>query len=228
MKAVTRRDEAAPSSPTQTLWNAGWYRFARRLTSPNFGPRPDCAQTDLIVIHSISLPPGEFGGDAVQRLFTNQLDWSAHPYYQSIRGLQVSAHFYVRRDGALWQFVSCDERAWHAGASCYRGRDNCNDDSIGIELEGLEGDTFEVAQYETLAGLCAGIAQRYGILHVAGHEHVAAQRKKDPGAGFDWSRLRDSLGWSYQCFPEVVSGCESGAATPATPTAAHSSDKKSS
>ncbi|SFQ43050.1 1,6-anhydro-N-acetylmuramyl-L-alanine amidase AmpD, partial [Variovorax sp. 770b2] len=118
------------------LWRAGWYRFAKALPSPNFGPRPAGAQTDLIVLHSISLPPGEYGGDAVQRLFTNQLDWDAHPYFQSIRGIEVSSHFYVRRNGDLWQFVSCDERAWHAGVSSWRGRGNCNDDSIGIELEG--------------------------------------------------------------------------------------------
>jgi AmpD protein len=103
------------------------------------------------VVHSISLPPGQYGGDAVQRLFSNQLDWDAHPYFQSIRGLQVSSHFFIRRDGSLWQFVSCDDRAWHAGASHYRGKSHCNDDSVGVELEGLEGETFEDAQYQCLA-----------------------------------------------------------------------------
>lgn len=186
------------------LWDAGWYRFARRLASPNFGARPAGAVIDLVVIHSISLPPGQYGGDAVQRLFTNTLDWNAHPYFKSIEGLAVSSHFYVQRNGELWQFVSCDDRAWHAGQSHYRGRDNCNDDSIGIELEGIEGGDFEAAQYETLAGLCAAIPQRYPVCHIAGHEHIAPGRKTDPGAGFEWAQLQQSLGWSSQYFPEDV------------------------
>jgi AmpD protein len=193
-----------PPDGTSTLWEQGWYRFARRLASPNFGPRPAGATVDLIVVHSISLPPGIYGGDEVQRLFTNTLDWNAHPYFQSIAGMQVSAHFYVRRDGALWQFVSCDERAWHAGASHYRGRANCNDDSVGIELEGLEGEAFEEAQYEALSALCAAVAQRYPIAHVAGHEHIAPGRKGDPGAGFDWALLQRSLGWPAACFADEV------------------------
>jgi AmpD protein len=154
------------------------------------------------VLHSISLPPGEYGGDAVQQLFANQLDWDEHPYFQSIRGLTVSSHFYVRRNGELWQFVSCDDRAWHAGVSSWRGRQNCNDDSIGIELEGLEGERFEEVQYETLASLCAAVAQHYAIAHIAGHEHIAPGRKQDPGAGFDWQLLRARLGWDPRMFPE--------------------------
>jgi N-acetyl-anhydromuramoyl-L-alanine amidase len=183
------------------LWQAGWYAFARKLASPNFGARPPGALVDLIVVHSISLPPGRYGGDEVQRLFSNTLDWDAHPYFKSIEGLAVSAHFYIRRNGELWQFVSCDERAWHAGASHYRGRDDCNDDSIGIELEGVEGGPFEAAQYETLSGLCAAIAQRYPIEHIAGHEHIAPGRKGDPGPGFEWGGLRRSLAWPANCFP---------------------------
>jgi len=183
------------------LWERGWYRFAHRVDSPNFGPRPAGASIDLIVVHSISLPPGVYGGDEVRRLFTNTLDWDAHPYFQQIRGMQVSAHFFLRRDGALLQFVSCDDRAWHAGRSAYRGRAECNDDSIGIELEGLEGETFEAAQYEGLAGLCAAIAQRYPVRHVAGHEHIAPGRKNDPGAGFDWALLQRGLGWPAEWFP---------------------------
>ena len=183
------------------LWEQGWYRFAHRVASPNFGPRPPGSAVDLIVVHSISLPPGEYGGDEVQRLFTNTLDWDAHPYFQQIRGMQVSAHFFIRRDGALLQFVSCDDRAWHAGRSAYRGRENCNDDSVGIELEGLEGGTFEPAQYEALAAVCAAIAQHYPIRHVAGHEHVAPGRKNDPGAGFAWALLRRELGWPAEWFP---------------------------
>lgn len=183
------------------LWDAGWYRFAHRADSPNFGPRPAGAEVDLVVVHSISLPPGVYGGDEVERLFTNTLDWDAHPYFQGIRGMQVSAHFFIRRDGALWQFVSCDERAWHAGPSAYRGRANCNDDSVGIELEGLEGGSFEPAQYEALGVVCAAIAQRYPIRHVAGHEHIAPGRKKDPGENFDWAMLRRELGWAAEMFP---------------------------
>lgn len=182
-------------------WDAGWYRPARHLASPNFGPRPPGAIVDLIVVHSISLPPGRYGGDEVQRLFTNRLDWDAHPYFQQIRGLEVSAHFYVRRTGELWQFVSCDDRAWHAGASRWRGRANCNDFSIGIELEGLEGDTFEAAQYATLAGLCADLARRQPIAGIVGHEHIAPGRKIDPGPGFDWPGLRARLRWSNEFFP---------------------------
>jgi len=197
---------------THGLWQGGWYRFARSLPSPNRGPRSEGAQTDLIVLHSISLPPGRYDGDAVQQLFTNQLDWDAHPYFQTIRGLEVSSHFFVRRDGALWQFVSCDERAWHAGASSWRGRDNCNDDSIGIELEGLEGERFEDAQYETLADLCVAIAQAYPVAHVAGHEHIAPGRKRDPGAGFVWQRLRDATGWGDAMFPEDTQANEAGRA----------------
>jgi N-acetyl-anhydromuramoyl-L-alanine amidase len=182
-------------------WDADWYRAARRCASPNFGPRPAGADIDLVVVHSISLPPGQYGTGDIQRLFTNTLDWDAHPYFGSIRGLEVSAHFLIERSGAVWQFVGCDQRAWHAGASCYRGRDNCNDDSIGIELEGLEGALFEPAQYAALADLATHIAQRYPIRHVAGHEHIAPGRKRDPGPGFDWLRLRSALCWPAPCFP---------------------------
>jgi AmpD protein len=170
-------------------WCEGWLELARRCESPNFGPRPEGVSIDLVLIHSISLPPGEFGGDAIERLFTNRLDWDAHPYYQTIRGIQVSAHFLIRRDGELLQFVSCGDRAWHAGASAWRGRENCNDFSIGIELEGLEGERFEAAQYEALASLIDALVQRFPIRSVVGHEHVAPGRKFDPGAGFDWPRL---------------------------------------
>lgn len=192
----------AECDAASALWCAGWYRYARVLPSPNHGPRPCKARIDLMVIHSISLPPGEFGNQNVQRLFTNQLDWDEHPYFQGIRGLEVSAHFFIARSGQLWQFVSCDERAWHAGQSSYRGRSNCNDDSIGIELEGLEGGDFEMPQYETLAGLCAAVMVHYPIEHLAGHEHIAAGRKKDPGPGFDWLFLQHCLAAPDQYFPE--------------------------
>lgn len=189
---------------TQNIWENGWYQPAVRLHSPNFGPRPPGAFIDLVVLHSISLPPGQYGGQHVQALFTNQLDWNAHPYFKQIEGLEVSAHFYISRNGELWQFVSCDERAWHAGRSSYRGRDNCNDDSIGIELEGLEGDTFESAQYATLQKLFTAIAQNYPLTYVAGHEHIAPGRKADPGPGFNWSFLQHSCGLPTQCFPHGV------------------------
>ena len=190
--------EAAPATP---LWQQGWYHCARVLASPNFGPRPVDAQIDLIVIHSISLPPGEFGNHNVQRLFTNQLDWDKHPYFQGIRGLQVSAHFFISRLGELWQFVSCDARAWHAGQSHYRGRSNCNDDSVGIELEGLEGNSFEALQYETLCSLCAALMTQYPVVHIAGHEHIAPGRKHDPGPGFDWLKLGRCLALHAGCLP---------------------------
>ncbi len=190
------------ASPPAGVWEGGWYRFARRMPSPNFGARPEGAHIDLVVLHSISLPPGVYGGTQVHELFTNRLDWSQHPYFKSIEGLQVSAHFYVQRGGEIWQFVSCDDRAWHAGVSRYRGRDNCNDDSIGIELEGLEGDTFTPAQYEALQALCPALAQRYPVAHIAGHEHIAPGRKADPGPGLDWALLQQTLGLESRCFPD--------------------------
>ncbi len=200
---MSQAEPSCAALPRTPLWNGGWYRFSHRLQSPNQEARPDGALVDLIVMHSISLPPGCYGGDEVQRLFTNRLDWNAHPYFQSIKGARVSAHFYVRRRGELWQFVSCDERAWHAGVSSYRGRGNCNDDSIGVEFEGLEGCGFEAAQYETVAALCAAIGQQYPIAHVAGHQHIAPGRKSDPGSGFDWAQLQRSLAWRPQCFPDA-------------------------
>jgi len=196
--------QAKPQKPPLPLWQDGWYSFARRMASPNFGPRPADLQPDLIVIHAISLPPGDYGTGQVQRLFTNQLDWDAHDYFRSIRGLKVSAHFFITRDGQLWQFVSCNDRAWHAGESTYRGKDNCNDFSVGIELEGLEGLLFEQAQYDTLSSLSAALLQAYPISQVAGHEHIAPGRKRDPGAGFNWSKLQRSLGLGPTSFPDEV------------------------
>ena len=190
--------------PGVSDWVAGWLNRARRCDSPNFGPRPPGAAVDLVLIHSISLPPGEYGGDAVERLFTNRLDWDAHPYYATIRGLEVSAHFLVRRDGELIQFVSCDQRAWHAGPSHWRGRSGCNDFSVGIELEGMEGIRFEPAQYRTLGSLVRAVAARYPLSGVAGHEHVAPGRKQDPGNAFDWTLVTSMLGLPQQCFPESV------------------------
>lgn len=179
------------TGPQAPGWRGGWL-FAPQVqhrASPNHGPRPAGACIDLAVLHSISLPPGQYGTGCVAQLFTNQLDWEAHPYFQSIRGLEVSAHFFITREGAIWQFVSADARAWHAGASAWRGRSNCNDDSIGIELEGLEGHAFAADQYPALAWLLAHLAAQYPLAHLAGHEHIAPGRKNDPGPGFDWPRL---------------------------------------
>lgn len=191
----------ASTAETNALWQSGWYSLAIRVNSPNFGPRPAGACIDLLVIHSISLPPGQYGGSAVQALFTNQLDWDAHPYFTQIRGLQVSAHFFIRRDGSLMQFVSTNDRAWHAGESAYRGRPQCNDDSVGIELEGLEGDVFTEAQYVQLAQLCQDLRGQYPIAHVAGHQHIAPSRKQDPGPGFAWARFKSLLNFPDSYFP---------------------------
>jgi AmpD protein len=182
-------------------WRQGWWRGARAVPSPNCNARPPGTVVDLAVLHSISLPPGVYGGDEIERLFTNRLDWDAHPYFQQIRGLQVSSHFVIRRHGETVQYVSCDDRAWHAGRSTWRGRDNCNDYSVGIELEGLEGETFEPPQYAALAVLLRALAAQGPLRHVAGHEHVAPGRKIDPGPGFDWAFVRSALADLPLSFP---------------------------
>ncbi len=187
-----------------THWQDGWWSAARRIDSPNHGPRPEGTEVTLALIHSISLPPGSYGGDSIERLFTNTLDWDAHPYFQQIRGLEVSSHFVVRRDGELLQFVPTARRAWHAGRSAWRGRENCNDYSIGIELEGLEGERFEPSQYECLAELLHALARQHPLRDVAGHEHVAPGRKLDPGTGFEWVRLQSLTDWPDQYFPKDV------------------------
>ena len=171
------------------VWQGDWYRPARWVPSPNFGPRPVGLAVRLAVMHSISLPPGRYGGDAIERFFTNRLDPIAHPYYAALAGVAVSAHFLVRRNGEIVQFVGIGERAWHAGASVWRGVPNCNDYALGIELEGLEGWSFEPAQYRAAARLLRHAAQVWPVAEVVGHEHVAPGRKGDPGPGFDWRRL---------------------------------------
>ena len=176
-------------------WQRGWWTGAQALRSPNHGPRPAGADVNLVVLHSISLPPGQFGGGHIAKLFLNQLDWQAHPYFQTIRGLQVSAHFVLLRDGQRLQFVSTDRRAWHAGTSAWRGRANCNDYSIGIELEGLEGGLFTAAQYAALVPLLQALARRHPLQAITGHEHVAPGRKHDPGPGFDWPALLAQPGY---------------------------------
>lgn len=168
----------------------GWMAGAVRCASPNFDARPDGVDVNLVVVHAISLPPDEFGGPGVAALFTNTLDPNAHPYYATIVDLRVSAHFFIRRDGALIQFVSTDARAWHAGASCWAGRQRCNDFSVGIELEGCDTQPFEAPQYERLAALLQVLCSHYPVKAVVGHSDIAPGRKTDPGPCFDWARLR--------------------------------------
>lgn len=169
---------------------------ARQVPSPNFNARPAGCVADLLVLHSISLPPGEFGGPAIEQLFTNCLPADGHPYFLGIHQLQVSAHLLIRRDGSLVQFVPFDQRAWHAGQSHYDGRENCNDFSIGIELEGTDTGPFEQAQYASLARVIRSLLRTYPTLlrqRIAGHSDVAPGRKSDPGTGFDWALLNRLL-----------------------------------
>lgn len=167
----------------------GWLDSARHVRSPNHDARPEGMAVELVVVHNISLPPGEFGGPGVEQLFTNRLDPAAHPYYAGIAHLRVSAHFFIRRDGELIQFVPCGARAWHAGASRWRGRERCNDFSLGIELEGADDQPFTDAQYEKLNQVLALLRASYPIAAVTGHADIAPGRKTDPGPGFDWTRI---------------------------------------
>lgn len=171
----------------------GWATNVTRLPSPNFDARAEGTVIDLLVIHNISLPPGQFGGAYVGDLFLNCLDCDAHPYFDQLRALRVSAHFLIRRDGEVMQFVAAGDRAWHAGLSNFRGRERCNDFSIGIELEGTDFEPFEDAQYQALAELSEALCERYPLTAVTGHEHIAPGRKTDPGPHFDWTRYRKSL-----------------------------------
>jgi AmpD protein len=171
----------------------GWCGGVLREPSPNFDARPADAKIDLLVVHNISLPPGQFGGAYIADLFGNRLDCDAHPYFDRLRALRVSAHFLIRRDGAVMQFVSADDRAWHAGVSAFRGRERCNDFSIGIELEGTDFEVFEDVQYNRLVDLTHALRTRYPLTDVMGHEHVAPGRKTDPGPFFDWAHYRASL-----------------------------------
>ncbi len=168
---------------------AGRAARATQIPSPNHDARPPGTVPSLVVIHGISLPPDEFGGDGVARLFTNTLDPLAHPYYATIAHLRVSAHFFIRRDGELQQFVACNDRAWHAGVSSWRGRERCNDYAIGIELEGADDIPYADAQYATLAALLCALRERYPLAAAVGHSDVAPGRKTDPGPAFDWDRL---------------------------------------
>lgn len=167
----------------------GWLGGVTCCVSPNRDTRPPLTALSLVVIHAISLPPDCFGGHGVEQLFTNALDPAEHPYYETIAGLRVSAHFFIRRNGEVIQFVSTEDRAWHAGQSCWRGRERCNDFSIGIELEGCDTVPFEDIQYERLAWLLDELEARYPIQDVVGHSDIAPGRKTDPGPCFDWEQL---------------------------------------
>lgn len=175
-------------SPRLRLTAEGLVEGVRYIPSPNCDERPPGAAVELIVVHSISLPPGEFGGPGVVELFTNCLDPRAHSYYATVAELKVSAHFLIRRDGRLIQFVPCAKRAWHAGVSTWCGRESCNDFSIGIELEGCDDVPFEEPQYAALSALTNGLKARYPITGIVGHSDIAPGRKSDPGPRFDWSR----------------------------------------
>jgi AmpD protein len=168
----------------------GWLAGARHMPSPNQDSRPAGAAIDLVVIHAISLPPGEFGGDGVIQLFSNALDPDAHPYYADIAGLKVSAHFFIRRDGELIQCVPVTARAWHAGLSSWQGRERCNDFSVGVELEGDDQSAFENAQYLTLQKLLVDLQASLPIKAVTSHSHIAPGRKTDPGTCFDWAPVK--------------------------------------
>jgi AmpD protein len=163
------------------------------LESPHCDERPAGAKIELIVIHNIALPPGEYGGPWIDDLFMGRLDAKAHPYFAGIAGLEVSSHYLIRRDGSLTQYVPCEKRAWHAGASSWKGRSRCNDFSIGIELEGSDDVPFSEPQYGTLVALTRELFSRYGKLDLAGHSDVAPGRKTDPGPWFEWDRFRAAV-----------------------------------
>ena len=173
-----------------------WLTNARRVPSPNFNQRPPQQEPELIVIHCISLPPGVYGGNAIEQFFQNQLDPSGHPYFATIAEMQVSSHLLIKRDGELVQFVAFDQRAWHAGQSSFEGRDNCNDFSIGIELEGTDYGSFTLLQYQQLSAVITALQMSYPGLasgQIQGHSDIAPGRKTDPGPFFDWTLLRQML-----------------------------------
>jgi AmpD protein len=174
----------------------GWVETATQMASPNYDARSDTADISLLVVHNISLPPGEFGTGCVQQFFCNQLDHSAHPFFREIDGVRVSSHFFIDRQGVLTQFVATIDRAWHAGLSSFEGRDVCNDYSVGIELEGTDDQPYTGAQYQTLQELTQALMCRHpeiGLDRITGHSDIAPGRKTDPGPAFDWSRYKAGL-----------------------------------
>lgn len=206
---MTTEDKAGQAVPVRAgmAWaidDAGWCDGIARSDCSNFDARPDGTEISLLVIHNISLPPQVYGGHFVEDLFANRLDCDAHPYFDQLRGLKVSAHFFIRRDGRVVQFVPTTERAWHAGLSNFKGRERCNDFSIGIELEGSDVDDFCDVQYTTLAVLAAAIADRHPISDVTGHENIAPGRKTDPGPHFDWVRFHHDFQGLFSRAREVT------------------------
>lgn len=181
--------DVASAGEKPSNFHDGWMNGVRRIESPNFDDRPEGMLVSLLVVHAISLPPGQFGGRGIVDLFTNKLDPAEHPYFAQISSMRVSAHFLIRRNGELLQFVSCDKRAWHAGRSTWSGRDRCNDFSIGIELEGDDQTPFEEAQYDRLAYLLRALCAAYPLRDIAGHSEIAPGRKTDPGPLFEWQRV---------------------------------------
>ena len=173
----------------------GILQGATQIASPNFNARPVDTEIQLIVIHNISLPPSQFGGGYIQQFFQNQLDWSIHPYFQTIEGMQVSAHLLILRTGEVIQFVNFNDRSWHAGRSSYLAQKECNDYSIGIELEGSDDLPFEIEQYQALVEIVTVLRQAYPKIqnHIAGHSDIAPKRKTDPGLYFDWKLFRQLL-----------------------------------
>ena len=183
----------------------GWLPSAQRYDSPFFDARPDPADITLLVVHNISLPLGCFGGPHVSDMFSGRIDYNVDPSFADLRGLKVSSHFFIRRDGRLIQYVNANDRAWHAGRSCFQGREKCNDFSIGVELEGSDFVPFEVAQYEALAALTIALRGHYPLTDVQGHEHIAPGRKTDPGPCFDWDFYRALLNKKALDEPAIVS-----------------------
>lgn len=190
-RAITGAPEPVPRFLVDI---GGMCAGARWVPSPHHDERPDDATVELLVIHNISLPPGEFGGPYIEDLFLGRLHPGAHPYFAGIAALRVSAHFLIRRDGEVVQFVPCELRAWHAGVSTWRGREKCNDFSVGVEMEGTDDAPYEESQYEALAALARALAVRYGPLAATGHSDIAPSRKTDPGPAFDWARFRRDAG----------------------------------
>jgi len=189
---------------TAEMDSAGFYTAARRLDSPHCDARPEGMAIELIVIHNISLPPGQFGGDDVCDFFLGKLDPRGDPFLESIKSMRVSAHFFVRRDGCVVQFVPVGGRAWHAGVSLWRGREKCNDFSIGIELEGQDDLPYDERQYGALLPLLKALVRHSPITGIAGHEYIAPGRKTDPGPAFDWPRLIRETGFPAQWFGEIA------------------------
>lgn len=191
---------SASENPLQ-IDAAGWCDLAVRLPSPNFDDRPADLDINLLVVHNISLPAGKYGSSHVCDLFCNKLDYNADPSFEELRGIRVSAHFLIRRDGALIQFVPTTARAWHAGLSSFNGKERCNDFSIGVELEGCDAEAFTDAQYQTLCRLTVALQRRHPLTDVAGHQHIAPGRKTDPGPFFDWPRYAAMLALMHSEVP---------------------------